>query len=189
MRRLSSINLSDAGRVRQIRGIAYSSRISPAIVNRLVSSARGVLNPYLPDIFIFTDARKGDEAGNSPSWGMTLVAESTTSCIAAAEITAEPGSVPEDLGVECAQQLLKRIAHGSCISPDALQLYILAMVAGSEGISHVLVSKSAISDGTIQLIRDIKTFFGHEFKISEHEDKVSLSCVGQNIQNISRKLA
>ena len=37
--------------------------VSPAIANRMVDSARAVLNYYLPDVYIYTDTVKGAEAG------------------------------------------------------------------------------------------------------------------------------
>lgn len=38
-------------------------RVNPAMANRMVDSARSVLNSYLPDVYIYTDAIKGADAG------------------------------------------------------------------------------------------------------------------------------
>ena len=38
-------------------------RVSPGFVNRLVDSARSVLNKFLTDIYIYTDHMKGGQAG------------------------------------------------------------------------------------------------------------------------------
>jgi len=46
-----------------VRGIAYATRVSPQVTNRMVDTARGVLNHYLPDVYIFTDTYKGKDSG------------------------------------------------------------------------------------------------------------------------------
>lgn len=60
---LKSINFVNAGRVKRIRGIATAARVSPAMANRMVERARKVLNRYVPDLYIFADVYRGDEAG------------------------------------------------------------------------------------------------------------------------------
>lgn len=52
--------------VKRIRGTACSIRVSPAIANRIVESAKGVLLTFLPDIYIHTDHCKGASSGKSP---------------------------------------------------------------------------------------------------------------------------
>lgn len=52
--------------VKRIRGTACSLRVSPAISNRLVESAKGVLLNFIPDIYIHTDASRGASSGKSP---------------------------------------------------------------------------------------------------------------------------
>lgn len=54
------------GKVKRIRGTVYAVRVSPAIANRVVESAKGVLLKFLPDIYIHTDHCKGDRSGKSP---------------------------------------------------------------------------------------------------------------------------
>ena len=74
-----------AGMVKRIRGVAFSTRVSPHMCNRMVDGARGVLNALLSDVFIFTDHMSGLEAGLSPGFGLTLVAETTTGQLLSAE--------------------------------------------------------------------------------------------------------
>ena len=63
VRALKPLLLEDPGKIRRIRGVAYCSRTSPQFANRLVHSARGVLNQFVSDIFISTDHRKGVAGG------------------------------------------------------------------------------------------------------------------------------
>ena len=44
------------------RGSVYGED-PPQMANRLVDGARGVLNNFLPDVYIFTDHHNGKEAG------------------------------------------------------------------------------------------------------------------------------
>ena len=63
-------------------------RVSPQSSNRMVDGARSVLNNLLADVYIFTDHMTGPEAGQSPGYGLMLVAETTTGCFISAECTA-----------------------------------------------------------------------------------------------------
>ena len=69
------------GLVKRVRGVAFTARIPPQMANRLVDGARGVLNNFLPDVYIFTDHHNGKEGGNSPAYGISLVAETTEGCV------------------------------------------------------------------------------------------------------------
>lgn len=41
----------------------YSVRVSPQMANRIVDSARSILNKFIPDIYIYTDHMKGINSG------------------------------------------------------------------------------------------------------------------------------
>ena len=79
-----------AGMVKRVRGVAYSMRVAPAASNRMVDGARGVLNSLLADVFVFTDHMPGHEAGASPGYGLSLVAETTTGLLISAQASAPP---------------------------------------------------------------------------------------------------
>ena len=81
---------SAAGMVKRVRGIAYSMRVAPAASNRMVDGARGVLNAMLADVFVFTDHMPGHEAGDSPGYGLSLVAETTTGLLMSSQASAPP---------------------------------------------------------------------------------------------------
>lgn len=82
---LRPVQLTDSGMVKRIRGTAYALRISPAIANRMVESAKRVLLNFIPDVYINTDQRKGKQTGKSPGFGINLVAETTNGTIFSAE--------------------------------------------------------------------------------------------------------
>ena len=76
--------------VKTVRGVAYAVRVAPAAANRMVDGSRGVLNELLADVRVFTDHRSGSEAGASPGYGLTLVAQTTTGRLISAQAVAPP---------------------------------------------------------------------------------------------------
>lgn len=60
---LKTINFVNAGKVKRIRGVAAAARVSPAMANRMVERARTTLNRFVPDLYIFADVYRGDDAG------------------------------------------------------------------------------------------------------------------------------
>jgi len=78
---LQSIQLVDEGRIRRIRGLAYSTRVAPAVAVRAIDTAKAALLPYAGDVYIYADHYKGKESGASSGYGVTLVAETETGCV------------------------------------------------------------------------------------------------------------
>jgi RNA 3'-terminal phosphate cyclase-like protein len=60
---LKPITLLEEGRVKRIRGVAYTTRCSPQMGNRMVDKARSILNNFIPDVYIYTDHYKGKDSG------------------------------------------------------------------------------------------------------------------------------
>lgn len=79
------VQLLESGMVKRIRGTAYALRVSPAMANRIVETAKGVLLNFIPDIFITTDQLRGKQSGKSPGFGVHLYAETTNGVIYSAE--------------------------------------------------------------------------------------------------------
>ena len=109
LKELKTIDWTDEGLVKRVRGVAFTLRTSPQTGNRLVDAARGVLNKFLPDVYIFTDHHPGDgrEGGkgaargkkSSPGFGLSLVAETTTGCLLGADAGSGAGRAAWEEGV------------------------------------------------------------------------------------------
>lgn len=82
---LRSLQIGKPGMVKRIRGTAYASKVSPTLANRAIESAKGKLLQFIPDIYIYADQNRGKSAGNSPGYGICLVAETTEGVFYAAE--------------------------------------------------------------------------------------------------------
>ncbi|KAG9287342.1 hypothetical protein G9A89_023713 [Geosiphon pyriformis] len=188
VRTLRPMQYTEEGRIKRIRGIAYSTRVSPQMANRMVESARSVLNRYIPDVYIYTDVFKGEQSGKSPGFALSLVGESTTGALISAEQVANPGETPEDIGRKTAKLLLEEISKGGCVDSVSQWLVLLMMVLGPEDVSKVRIGQ--LTALTIQLLRDIKDFFGVTFKIQTEQDvnqTLILTSVGIGYINYSKK--
>lgn len=63
VRELTPIQLIDEGDVKKIRGIAYSTRVTPQTSNRIVESGKKELKPFTSNVYIHTDHYKGKDGG------------------------------------------------------------------------------------------------------------------------------
>ena len=145
--KLIPINLTDPGKIKRIRGIAYAMRVAPAICNRLVETSKGVLLKYLPDVYIVSDHQKKDSAGNSPAFGLTLVAETINGTFLCGEACSLPKgslgkdkepSVPEDVALKATHNLLEEIYRGGCVDSSNQYLACLFMVLNQKDVSRIL---------------------------------------------------
>ncbi len=188
VKELRSMIRIETGFIKRIRGIAYSTRVSPQIANRMVTSARSLLNHFVPDVFVYTDHYKGDESGKSPGFGICLMAETTTGNIVSAEKMAEGGVLPEDLGIQCARLLCEEIKKRGCVDTSCQSTLLLLAVLTGENVSKIRLGK--LSPYTIQYLRNLKKYFGIVFKVvPEHEDgTIMASCFGTGFTNFSRSV-
>ncbi|KAG7223891.1 hypothetical protein INR49_015147 [Caranx melampygus] len=199
-RTIKPVQLTDPGKIKRIRGVAYSVRVSPQMANRIVDSARAVLNQFLPDIYIYTDHMKGANSGKSPGFGLVLVAETLNGSFLSAEMSSTPQGqgdpvLPEDVGRNCAKLLLEEIHRGGCVDSSNQSLALLLMTLGQQDVSKVLLGP--LSPYTIEFLRHIRDFFQIMFKIEVQKplederkggDKVLMTCVGVGYSNINKSL-
>ncbi|KAI7850795.1 18S rRNA biogenesis protein [Circinella umbellata] len=185
VRQLKPVQFVDEGRIKKVRGIAYCTRVSPQTANRMVESARSLLNRYIPDIYIYTDVYKGAESGKSPGFALSLVAESTSGALLAAEKAAEGGQTAEDVGLQAAKLLLREISKGGCVDTASQWLNLLFMVLSPEDVGKVRLGQ--LSPFTIQYLRDLKSFFGVAYKIKQDGETMILTCVGIGYVNHNKK--
>jgi RNA 3'-terminal phosphate cyclase-like protein len=189
VRFLDPISLLDAGKVRRVRGVAYGTKVSPQMANRMVDGSRGVLNHFLPDVWVYTDTHKGKSSGASPGFGVALVAETTTGALLSSELCASAGVLPEHVGLTCADGLVEQIL--SCAAVDACHqpLVLTLMCLGPEDVSRVRLGTelSAATVGTLRLLRE---FLGVAFQIETDpaDGSLMLACRGVGFKNTSQRV-
>ncbi|KCV72270.1 18S rRNA biogenesis protein RCL1 [Fonticula alba] len=202
---LKAVDFSDAGRIKRIRGIAYSARMSPAHASRSIEAARSLLNKFIPDVYIYADHYSGRkakktaattalgeiaaaEAGLSPGYGISLVAESTTGALLSAESCGAAGEPPEELGLRVARLLYSAIDKGGICDALFQNLHLLLVTLSPEDVSRLRFGK--LTPYTIQYLQDLKEFFGIVFKLkADNESRtVLLSAMGIGFTNVHRKI-
>ncbi|CAO2818071.1 unnamed protein product [Amaranthus hypochondriacus] len=201
---LTAVNWIDEGMVKRIRGVSFSTRVSAQFENTMIHSARGIFNPLLPDVHIFTDHKAGVQAGNSPGFGISLVAETTSGCYLSvdtavsyprkdiAELEDEEKvdlKSSEDVGVEIASALLGEIEQGGVVDSTHQGLLFLLCALCPQDVSKIRVGK--LSPNGINVLRLIRDFLGVKFAIKPDPSTgtVILKCVGCGLKNLSRKLS
>eukprot|EP00644_Phytophthora_capsici_P004345 jgi/Phyca11/7190/fgenesh1_pm.PHYCAscaffold_17_\ len=174
--------------VKRVRGVAYSTRVSPQTSNRIVETSRGLFNKLLPDVYIYSDHYKGAESGQSPGFALSIVAETTTGVFLGAEAAAEPGDLPEDVATRASHALCEEIQKGGCVDSTNQALVLLLMALGPEDVAKVRFGK--LTPYSIECLRHLRDFFGITFKIKpDPETKtVLLSCLGVGFKNLSKKV-
>ncbi|KAL0119465.1 hypothetical protein PUN28_007749 [Cardiocondyla obscurior] len=196
-RNLKTIQLEDSGMVKRIRGTANSIRVSPAIANRIVESAKSVLLKFLPDVYIYTDHCKKSNSGKSPGFGVTLTAETTKEVFFSGQAfsplmtTGSLPCIPEDLGKEAAMKLLDEIYRNGCVDSSFQSMTAAFMALGKKDICKVVMGP--LTSAMIQFLRDMRDFFGVTFKIEqikkekEASSEVCLTCLGIGYTNLSKR--
>ncbi|PKA51524.1 putative RNA 3'-terminal phosphate cyclase-like protein [Apostasia shenzhenica] len=202
---LSAATWIDEGMVKRIRGVTFSTRVSPKLGKRMVTSARGVFNRFLPDVQIFTDSRSGQSGGRSPGYGISLVAETTTGCLISADSAVSYPKTeadvfedsdekpelmpPEELGIQVASMLLGEIEQGGVVDSTHQGLLFLLCALCPQDVSKVRVGK--LTSYSIETLRNIRDFLGVTFDIKPQPstNTVFLTCVGCGLKNMSRKIS
>lgn len=202
---LTAVNWIDEGMVKRIRGVSFSTRVSSQFENAIIHSARGIFNRLLPDVHIFTDHKAGAQAGNSPGFGVSLVAETTSGCYISVdtavsyprkeettEIEDEDKAdlkPPEDVGVEIASALLGEIEQGGVVDSTHQALLFLLCALCPQDVSKIRVGE--LSPYGIEALRLIRDFLSVKFAIKPDPSTGTciLKCVGCGLKNLSRKLS
>ena len=167
-----TLHLMRPGRVRRVRGVAYATGVPGSSNARSIEAARGVLNQFVPDTYIFSDvsgAPPPQDKNQRPSagrrtgigFGLSLVAETTTGCLYSADAVADPkgGQVPEEVGKMCAYQLLEAIEQGGCVSRIGASTVLTMMAMGSEDVGRIVLGRDVMgSTGVIAIARELKEF-------------------------------
>ncbi|XP_062510130.1 RNA 3'-terminal phosphate cyclase-like protein [Corticium candelabrum] len=175
LRVVRPLQLSDGGKIKRIRGTAFTVRVAPALANRIVDAARNVLNKVIPDVYIYTDHFKGVDAGKSPGFGLCLVAESTTGVMLAVDQTAneksdsQDHSLPEELGQKTAMMLLDEIWRGGCVDSRNQTLALLFMALGQRDVSQIVIGE--LTTYTVEFLRHLRDFFQIVYRIQPHHTK------------------
>ncbi len=202
-----TIHILNPGRIKRVRGVAYSTGISASNNARMIEAARGILNSMTGDTYIFSDvssapylpsidkSNSGVKKKIGVGFGLSLVGESSTGSLYSADIASPPsgGTPPEDLGRQCAYQLLETISFGGCVSPAAAPTIFTLMAMGSEDVGRLQIGRDVLgSEQMISLGRDLRAFGASGWGIREsttsQDGDMVVSVVGRGVGNVGRKI-
>lgn len=193
---LKSIDWTDEGKIKRIRGQAISCKLtSSSATARVAYAAKGFLHRLLPDVWIHTNVHtaKQHQCGPSPSLSLILTAESTTGARLSAEVTLNQKNsdsrreTPEGLGQRGAALLLQEVQRGGVLDTTAQTTAFLWMcLTPEEDVSRVRIG--TLSAYSIAALRLFKAALGVECKIKPDLDTktVLVSCVGTGYRNLAR---
>lgn len=189
-----TIHALDTPKMSAIRGVAYCTRVSPSIVNRIIESARQVLKPTGIEVNITADVWRGENSGKSPGFGVTLVAELKRGWRIFAEGTGAAGSLPEDLGETVAYQLLEELTKSTCLGRSQLKLALAYMTIGKEDVGRLRLNKDQIDEQFVWFLRDIKSIFGTEAFLKDGSEEgddnyMTVTIKGIGFVSASKKIA
>jgi RNA 3'-terminal phosphate cyclase-like protein len=127
---LDAPHMTEEGKIKRIRGVAYACKTSPQLCNRMFETMRGIFIDYIPDVWIHTDHSK---SGLSPGYGTSVVAETTTGVLFTADSFFDKAqeSTPESVGKECALRLLDEALFGGCVDSSFQGITLLLMALSS----------------------------------------------------------
>lgn len=202
-----TLHLLNPGKVKSVRGVAYSTGVPGTNNYRMIDTARGILNPLVPDTYIFSDTSPApflpSKDKNTVSakrktgigFGLSLVAETSSGCLFSADVVSPPdGGLPaEDIGRQCALQLLETISKRGCVSSVAAPTMLTLMAMGSEDVGRLQLSKDVLgTESIVGLARDLTVFGCSGWGLREatgSDDEAVVSIVGKGVGNVARKIA
>eukprot|EP01059_Diplonema_ambulator_P020069 TRINITY_DN33766_c0_g1_i1.p1 TRINITY_DN33766_c0_g1~~TRINITY_DN33766_c0_g1_i1.p1 ORF type:complete len:367 (+),score=33.78 TRINITY_DN33766_c0_g1_i1:66-1166(+) len=199
VRKLETVDITQRGKIKRVRGVGFTCRTSPDLINRSISTAKGLLLKLLPDVFIAADHFTGDDAGKSPGYGLTLVAESTSEDATglSEELTCDASAMQkqvtaEAIGLTCAKLLLDQIKLGGCVDSHHQSMALFLMAVSPEEISRVRLGP--ITQAGEAILEICRVYFSVTFtsKVDnsyEFSPTTIYSCVGCSLTNVSKKSA
>jgi RNA 3'-terminal phosphate cyclase-like protein len=119
---LNNFDWLEEGKIKRVRGLAFTTKISASMSTRMVDACRGTFNNFLPDVWISVDNNRDKSIPVSPGYGLSLVAETTEGFYYSADITnnikensqikqVDTNITPEDLARKCALGLLEDLFY------------------------------------------------------------------------------
>lgn len=190
--RVRPVNLMEEGRIRRVRGVAFTNGVTPQFANQVVEKVKEVLNPMLNDVWVFTDHTKGGKNPDgtpmkipqSPGYGVSLVAETTTGCLKSIDVFSGNDDTikkndspyrqildPHTVGEVAAYKLLHEINFdGVCDNHHQILLIHYLALAEEDEASRVRLGR--LSPTAVAYLRHVRDFFGVKFRIVQEMPKI-----------------
>lgn len=126
IKKVRPVNFTEGFRCKRVRGVAFTSGVASNFAQRMVDQARHVLNGFLPDVWVFTDANRGEL--DRRGFGLSLVAESVSGGLKSVDVF----SNGDALNTEDAKLVEEMVARGQKEGARALENHGSTSSSGSE---------------------------------------------------------
>lgn len=157
IKKICPFQLLEEGRVKRVRGTAFANHVSPQFPVRMIDKARGMLNDFLPDVWIYDAKSRSGLEGPSPGYGITLVAETMKGFHKGADLIVD-------------NEMQKKLSH---LRERGEEVNLLdSMLNRKQGISEILkkeeIRKDRIENRTSEeVVKDIDSNIVSKFSESE----------------------
>ena len=163
----------DEGKIKRVRGIAFTSKLQSSYSRALIDSCRGVLNNFLPDVYIMTDNYKDKNLETiSPGYGLSLCAETKNGFYLCTDGINDINNLDKnanDIAKEITLNFLNQIYCAGCINSNNQSLFLFLMALAEKNyVSYMKIGK--ISDYTKGVLILINKLLGVKFNIREWDE-------------------
>lgn len=130
------------GDLQEVRGISHCVRLPPHVAERQANSARDRLNERgIIDVLIEKESYKKQEDRHlGPGSGIVIWAESVSGIRLGADSLGAKGKPAEDVGIECANHLLKELSTGMAVDSHLCDM-LIPYLALADGVSRIGVTE------------------------------------------------
>ncbi len=184
VKQLKPTTLTEFKEVREVTGLAYSSRLPRHIVERMAENARKTLEDdgyERVDIALECLQPKDRKCAIDPGTGIILLARLLPKGVVGSDSLGEVGKPAERVGWEAASTLIKQLATSSPVDKflgDQLVIYM----ALASGCSTIKVSELTLH--TITCIAVSETITGASFKVvGSRGEPAKIDCQGIGLTN------
>ena len=170
---LAPFDWNKEGKIKRIRGVAFTSKLGSSFTSMMIDTCRGVLNNFLPDVWIAVDNYKSKDLDKiSPGYGISLTAETKEGFALSTDMINDNDNLrmnANDLGKECTLKFLNDIYKSGCANCNNQSIFLFLMALSEKNyVSYMKVGK--ISEQTREVLRFIYKYLGVKFNIRECDD-------------------
>ena len=170
---LAPFDWNKEGKIKRVRGVAFTSKLGANFTSMMVDTCRGVLNNFLPDVWIAVDNYKSKDLDKiSPGYGISITAETKEGFALSTDMINDNDNLrmnANDLSKECTIKFLNDIYKSGCTNCNNQGLFLFLMALSEKNyVSYMKVGK--VSEHTKEILRFIYKYLGVKFNIRECDD-------------------
>ena len=167
---LAPFDWTDEGKIKRVRGTAFTSKISGTFGTRLITKSKGILMNFLPDVWLVVDSYKDKNLeAISPGYGLSLTAETKEGFFLSSDIINKDNITPEELAEKCTMKFLNEIYTSGVVNVNNQGLFLFLMALSEKNyVSQMKIGLlTQYSKGVVLLIDKL---LGVKFNIREVDE-------------------